>query len=41
MIDFKLLINKAKEQGFEDIEIIEKKSSALEINLFNSISKPF
>ena len=36
MIDFKLLINKAKEQGFEDIEIIEKKSSALEINLFNS-----
>ena len=26
MIDFKLLINKAKELGFDDIEIVEKSS---------------
>ena len=36
MIDFKLLINKAKELGFDDIEIVEKSSKALELSLFNS-----
>ena len=36
MIDFKLLINKALEMGFEAVEIVEKSSKALELSLFNS-----
>lgn len=36
MIDFKLLINKAKDLGFDDIEIVESSAKALELSLFNS-----
>ena len=36
MIDFKLLINKALQMGFEAVEIVEKSSKALELSLFNS-----
>lgn len=36
MINFKLLIDKALQDGFENIEIIEKNSKSLEINVFDS-----
>ena len=36
MIDFKLLIEKAKQIGFDDIEIVESSAEALELSLFNS-----